>query len=178
MLRETYLAAGCAQVSVTGKWVGASIFVPRSRNYYADIHYALLLEGIHRGCGLHLAYTSVPAHIDVYVTHYPSPIYLGSGLRVLCVIRGVRGFCVITTDHRRGGKSWPFDFYARPTIRPFILMRRSLRHGLSIFSLDRRYRHPSRSIFNFFPFSRITGSSFDFQILDRSIIRFCLAGTG
>lgn len=37
-----------------GKWVGASIFVRRSRNCYADIHYALLLEGIHRDCGLHL----------------------------------------------------------------------------------------------------------------------------
>lgn len=130
--------------------MGASIFVPRSRNYYADIHYALLLGGIHRGCGLHLA-TSVPS-IDVRVANVTTHTVQEAGYARYVYARVNRG--VITTDHRtRGWKKLAlfFDFYARLTLRPFILMLRSPR----IINLDRR-RDPSRSIFNFF--SRITAS--------------------
>lgn len=93
-----------------------------------------------------------PEHRRTYVGNVTTHTVQEAGYARYVYARVNRG--VITTDHRtRGWKKLAlfFDFYARLTLRPFILMLRSPR----IINLDRR-RDPSRSIFNFF--SRITAS--------------------
>lgn len=93
-----------------------------------------------------------PEHRRTYVGNVTTHTVQEAGYARYVYARVNRG--VITTDHRtRGWKKLAlfFDFYARLTLRSFILMLRSPR----IINLDRR-RDPSLSIFNFF--SRITAS--------------------
>lgn len=101
------------------------------------------------------AYTSQPpSRASTYVRRQRNdPHRPGSGLRAIrvCTRQPRRNYDGSSYEGVEKVGSFFFDFYARLTLRPFILMLGSPR----IINLDRR-RDPSRSIFNFF--SRITAS--------------------